>query len=125
MLSEGPEKTDKGKYPPCQGWKHLKEREDDPFVDSNSPKGEISTVLRSKEPADTSSDGSDSDDSEGDKPPQISPRSSRRPSTVPLKSKEEVSAKTYHFDMKLKPETIPTWDGNENTLARWIAKVEQ
>ena len=27
--------------------------------------------------------------------------------------------------MKLKPETIPTWDGNENTLARWIEKVEQ
>jgi hypothetical protein len=27
--------------------------------------------------------------------------------------------------MKLKPETIPTWDKNENTLARWIEKVEQ
>jgi hypothetical protein len=27
--------------------------------------------------------------------------------------------------MKLKPETVPTWDGNENTLARWIEKVEQ
>ena len=112
MLSEGPEKTDKGKYPPRQGWKHLKERDDDPFVNSDSPKGEISTILRSKEPADPSSDGSDLNDSEGDKPPkippQIPPRSSRRPSAVPLKSKEEVSVKTYHFDMKLKPETVPT-----------------
>ena len=73
MLSEGPEKTDKGKYPPHQGWKHLKEKDDDPFADSDSPKGEISTVLRSKEPTDPSSDGSDSDDSEGDKPPKIPP----------------------------------------------------
>jgi hypothetical protein len=27
--------------------------------------------------------------------------------------------------MKLKPETVPTWDGNENTLARWVEKVGQ
>jgi hypothetical protein len=27
--------------------------------------------------------------------------------------------------MKLKPETVPTWDGNENTLTRWIEKVRQ
>jgi hypothetical protein len=27
--------------------------------------------------------------------------------------------------MKLKPETVPTWDGNKNTLARWIEKVGQ
>ena len=74
---------------------------------------------------DPSSDGSDSDDSEGDKPLKIPPRSSRRPLAVPLKSKEEVSVKTYHFDMKLKLETVPTWDGNENTLARWIEKVQQ
>ena len=73
MLSEGPEKTDKGKYPPRQGWKHLKEKDKDFFVDSDSPKEEISTILRSKKPADSSSDGSNSDDSEGDKPPKIPP----------------------------------------------------
>jgi len=27
--------------------------------------------------------------------------------------------------MKLKPETVPTWDRNENTLARWVEKVGQ
>jgi len=27
--------------------------------------------------------------------------------------------------MKLKPESVPTWDGNENTLARWMEKVGQ
>ena len=71
MLSEGLEKTDKERYPPRQGWKHLKEKNDNPFADSDSPKGEISTVLRSKEPGDPLSDGSDSDDSEGDRPPKI------------------------------------------------------
>jgi hypothetical protein len=117
MLSEGPEKTDKERYPPRQGWKHLMEKDNNPFADSDSPKEGISTALRSKKPADPSSDGSDSNDSEGDKPPKIPPQSAKRPSAVPLKSKEEVSVKTYHFDIKLKPETVPTWDGNENTLA--------
>ena len=27
--------------------------------------------------------------------------------------------------MKLKPEMVPTWDGNKNTLARWVEKVRQ
>ena len=50
---------------------------------------------------------------------------SRRPPSVPINPKEELNPKSYHFDMKLKPETVPTWDGNENTLARWIEKVGQ
>ncbi|KIJ32725.1 hypothetical protein M422DRAFT_265484 [Sphaerobolus stellatus SS14] len=28
-----------------------------------------------------------------------------------------------HFDVKLKSDTIPTWNGNEDTLAKWILKV--
>jgi hypothetical protein len=48
-----------------------------------------------------------------------------RLSANPVKPKEESSVKAYHFDMKLKPETVPTWDGNENTLARWVEKVGQ
>jgi len=31
--------------------------------------------------------------------------------------------KSYHFDLKLKPETVPQWDGNANTLARWLNKI--
>ena len=27
--------------------------------------------------------------------------------------------------MKLKPETVPTWDGNKDTLSRWVDKVRQ
>ena len=45
MLNKRPEKTDKKRYPPRQGWKHLKEKDNDPFADSDSPKEEISTVL--------------------------------------------------------------------------------
>ena len=77
MPNEGPEKTDKETYPPRQGWKHLKVKDDDPFADSDFSKKEISTVLRSKKPADPSSNGSDSDDSESDKPPKIPPQSSK------------------------------------------------
>jgi hypothetical protein len=35
----------------------------------------------------------------------------------------EPAAKSYHFDLKLKPETVPHWDGNANTLARWLNKI--
>ena len=29
----------------------------------------------------------------------------------------------YHFDMKIKQDSVPEWDGNADTLARWIIKV--
>jgi hypothetical protein len=31
--------------------------------------------------------------------------------------------KHYHFDLKLKPESVPQWNGNPDVLARWISKV--
>ena len=77
MLSEGLEKTDKEKYPPRQGWKDLKERGEGPLADSDSPGEEISTILRFKKPVNPPSNGSNSDDSEGGKPPKISPQSSK------------------------------------------------
>ena len=40
--------------------------------------------------------------------PKLPPQSYKRPPTVPTKSKEDANPKTYHFDMKLKPETVPT-----------------
>ena len=73
MLSEEPEKTNKEKYLLPQGWKHLKEKGKDPFMDSDSPKEIISTILRSKKLVDPPSDGSNSDNSEDGKPPKFSP----------------------------------------------------
>ena len=77
MLSKEPEKTNKEKYLPPQGWKHLKEKGEDPFTDSDSPKEIISTILRSKKLADPPSDGSNSDNSEDGKSPKFSPQSSK------------------------------------------------
>jgi hypothetical protein len=37
----------------------------------------------------------------------------------------EPAAKSYHFDLKLKPETVPQWDGNADTLARWLNKINR
>ena len=31
----------------------------------------------------------------------------------------------YHFDPKLKTDDIPEWDGNPDTLLRWIKKVQE
>jgi lysozyme family protein len=30
-----------------------------------------------------------------------------------------------HFDTKLKPEIIPTWDGNDTSILRWIIQVDE
>ncbi|TFY50207.1 hypothetical protein EVJ58_g11143, partial [Rhodofomes roseus] len=40
-------------------------------------------------------------------------------------SGEEDTANLPRFDLKLKIDIVPTWDGNINTLARWIMKVNQ
>jgi hypothetical protein len=29
----------------------------------------------------------------------------------------------YHLDLKLKPESIPEWNGDEDTVVRWILKI--
>jgi hypothetical protein len=71
------------------------------------------------------SNHSDSDESRDDKPPRIPLQSAKRPSSNPIKLKEEAPTEVYHFDMKLKPEMVPTWDGNEDTLARLVEKVGQ
>jgi hypothetical protein len=55
-------------------------------------------------------------------PPKLPPQSSKRPPPAPMKPKEDLTPKSYHFNMKLKSEKVPTWDGNENTLTRWIER---
>ena len=89
----------------------------------DSPEEIISTVLKKR--TGPPSNGSNSDESEDNKPPKLPSQSSKKPSAVPLKTKEEATIKSYHFDMKLKPETVPTWDGNDNMLAKWIEKFGQ
>ncbi len=70
------------------------------------------------------SDEPDSSDSDIGTPPP------RRKSDIPtrhLSSKtkdfSESLSKEAHFDLKLKPDVIPEWDGDPDTLALWILKV--
>ncbi|KAF7972995.1 hypothetical protein HWV62_16488 [Athelia sp. TMB] len=51
------------------------------------------------------------------------PRSSRRPAAPTTPAPSSGAVKSYHFDLKLKLENIPQWDGDEDKLARWIDKV--
>jgi len=121
-----PEETSEDRYPPCQAWNTSGNNSDNSFDKQDSSDEIISTIQRLKGPPNPPSDSSDSDESNADKgPPKLPPQSSKRPPAVPTKAKEESNSKSYHFDMKLKPETVPTWDGNENTLTRWIEKVGQ
>jgi hypothetical protein len=70
------------------------------------------------------SDSSESDtDSKSRRPPKIPPRSSKQPSVVA--EDVELKPKRYHFDFKLKPESVPQWNGNPDVLARWISKVNR
>ena len=116
--SSAPKENTQEQCPPQRTRDEQGKDYDDPFNTSNSSEEEIATVQRIKGPLKPPSDSSDSEDSEGGKPPKVPLRYSRRPLANPIRPKEESSIKAYHFDMKLKPETVPTWDGNENTLAR-------
>lgn len=85
------------------------------------------------------SDGSDSDSSPSHRAfGSNRGRGSRRPPSRPDRSAYAAAAgapgagdsfsssnkqSTYHFDMKLKPESVPQWDGNDDLLARWMDKV--
>ena len=80
----------------------------------------ISVVSQPPRPPSHNSD-SDSD-SEPAEPP-IPPHSSKQPAAVT--SVPDSKPKHYHFNLKLKPESVPQWDGNPDTLARWISKINR
>ena len=83
----------------------------------------ISAVLRSKGPHNLPNPSWDLEGNEEKGPPKPPPKSSKRLIAPPIKPKTELEAKSYHFNLKLKTDMVPLWDGDENTLARWIAKV--
>lgn len=75
------------------------------------------------EPPSSSSD--DSDSLGRNTPP---PKPSKKPTPPPAPSTSPPTTTTsaprdYHFDLKLKRDEVPTWDGNADLLARWIDKV--
>ena len=36
-----------------------------------------------------------------------------------------VKTNETHFDTKLKPDIVPTWDGNETTIIRWLTQIDE
>ena len=69
-----------------------------------------------------SDDSSSKSDSEPIKPP-IPPRYDKRPATVATTT--GLKPKHYHFDLNLKPESVPQWDRNPDNLARWMSKINR
>jgi hypothetical protein len=53
--------------------------------------------------------------------PKILPKSNRQ--SLSESNLAEPAVKSYHFNLKLKPEMVPQWDGNADTLARWLNKI--
>jgi len=126
--SSTPKVSSKEQYPPWKGWDVSRTVLKDIFNKPESSEEIVSTIRRprgSPTPPSNSSDSGERSPKENEGPLKLPPQSYKQPSAVPTKYKEEANPKTYHFDMKLKPETVPTWDGNENTLARWMEKVGQ
>ena len=55
--------------------------------------------------------------------PPIPPRSDKQPTAVA--STTDIKPKCYHFNLKLKPDSVPQWDGNPDNLARWMSKINR
>lgn len=105
---------------------HLPEDPNDPFRDNGRPQRTPSQQA-SGAPDDGPS-GSDSDP-DGEAPDRRGRRNPRTPVPRSRKIGTQViptaqnKPREYHIELKLKPETIPTWGGNEDELARWIDEV--
>ncbi|KAF8903272.1 hypothetical protein CPB84DRAFT_1903283 [Gymnopilus junonius] len=98
-------------------------------ADRNSEKGggDEEQIRRSfrRPPGPLEGDDPSSDDERGG--PN---KGSRRPPKIPNHNKlsykrqnDVPSIQESHFDTKLKPESVPKWDGNTDTLVRWLTKV--
>ena len=132
LISDKPvtpsEKEVNSDYPPRAPWNNRNDSEN-PFSKEDDPKevnDKQDKIPRRMErlipPGGPPSDGSSSDsESEPNRPPKIPPRSDKRPLTK--SNSAEPAVKSYHFNLKLKPETVPQWDGNADTLARWLNKI--
>ncbi|TDL15376.1 hypothetical protein BD410DRAFT_808956 [Rickenella mellea] len=74
------------------------------------------------------SDSSDGDDDRRNRPPPRNhpigpPNLPGAPSRQPRSSRAEDPGE-YYFEMKLKPESVPQWNGNPETLGSWIIKLQ-
>src|SRR5882762_3372838 len=81
----------------------------------------VKRIMPSRGP---SSDGSNSSSkSEPNQSPKILPKSNKRP--LSKSNLTEPATKSYHFNLKVKLETVPQWDRNTDILARWLNKINR
>ena len=79
-------------------------------------------LTASQPPPRLPSDCSDSvADSEPSMPPIIPPTSIEQPSII--HNAADIKPKNYHFDFKLKPESVPQWNGNPDILVGWVSEI--
>jgi len=112
-------------------WREETKDPNDPFSwketlkDPKEPKDDAPKNSRiSQMPPGPPSDSSESDlDSEPRKPPKIPPCSSKQPSIEISTTKPKL--KNYYFNLKLKPKSVPQWNGNLDILARWNSKINR
>jgi len=117
-------------YPPRTPWNNQDNSENPFSKDNNSKENKESQdkmpkrVERFNPPGGPPDDGSNSDD---EPKPSQSPKIPSKYDKQPLSNLNlaEPAAKSYHFDLKLKPEMVPQWDGNADTLARWLNKINR
>jgi hypothetical protein len=137
----GKEMNPEGQWVPWEPW-NPSDRDSNPFRSrsdkDNDSKNERQSTGRSNKkalasnclqipeggpPSDSSSSDSDSLDNDHKDPPKRS-----KPPEPPAQPKPSITSNPIRepqFDLKLKPELVPQWDGNINTLARWISKVNR
>ncbi|KAJ3898347.1 hypothetical protein F5879DRAFT_994907 [Lentinula edodes] len=75
-------------------------------------------VAEAPDPGNDSS--SNEDDSEDERPSRSPPRLKRQ---IPVATSIGAGWSKEQFDMRLKQDTVPTWDGDTNTIVRWIKRV--
>ncbi|KAJ4492049.1 hypothetical protein C8J55DRAFT_556386 [Lentinula edodes] len=75
-------------------------------------------VAEAPDPGDDSS--SNEDNSKDERPSRSSPRLKCQ---IPVATSIGAGWSKEQFDMRLKQDTVPTWDGDTNTIVRWIKRV--
>lgn len=78
-----------------------------------------------------SNPGSSSNDNRDNKRSGRQPREPRNPRNTRLQSRgtraptneRQILTSKPHFNIKLKPENVPEWDGNPDMLGRWLNKL--
>ena len=109
-------------YAPKAPWNNQNHSNDNDPKETKDSQGMVPRrVKRFIPPGSPPSDGSDYGESEPNWPPKIPPKSDRWP--LSNTNLTEPAAKSYHFNLNLKPETVLQWGGNTDTLAMWLNKI--